>query len=145
MKKKSPRAESFIATRNQHLLETVEDYVEIIFDLINLKGEARVTDIAECLGVSHVTVVKTIGRLKSKGYLLSEPYQPITLTEKGLSLASFSKKRHSFLLEYLMMLGVPKETAEIDAEGIEHHISAPTFEALQRHFEQIKEARQNDL
>jgi DtxR family manganese transport transcriptional regulator len=138
MKKKSLRAESFIATRNHHLSETAEDYVEMIHDLICLKGEARVSDIADCLGVSHVTVVKTIGRLKKKGYLQGEPHRPITLTEEGTRLAAFSKQRHSFLLEYLILLGVPKETAQIDVEGMEHHVSPVTFEALQKHFEYLK-------
>ncbi len=137
--KKYGRAESFIATRDRHLSETAEDYVEIIIDLIDLKKEARVCDIAECLGVSHVTVVKTIGRLKKKGYLQSDAHRTITLTEEGLRLAAFSRKRHHFLLEYLMALGVPKETAAIDVEGIEHYVSALTLDAFQKHFDQIKE------
>lgn len=140
MKKKCKRAEPFIATREHHLSETAEDYVEIVFDLISLKGEARTCDIAEHLGVSHVTVIHTIERLKKKGYLRSKQYQPVTLTEEGIKLASFSKKRHLFLLKYLTALGVPENVAEIDVEGMEHHISQTTIEALQKHLELLKKA-----
>lgn len=138
MKNASTRAESFIATRDHHVSEIAEDYVEIIADLIHCKGEARVCDIAEHLGVSHVTVIRTIGRLKKKGYL--DASQPITLTQEGMQLARFSKQRHDFLLEYLMALGVPKEVASIDVEGMEHHVSPQTLEAFQNHLEQIKQA-----
>ena len=133
MKKKCVRAEPFIATRNHHLSETAEDYVEIVSDLISMKGEARTCDIAEQLGVSHVTVVRTIERLKKKGYLRSEQYQPITLTGEGKKLAAFSKERHRLLLEYLIALGIPEPIAAIDVEGMEHHISPTTIAALQKH------------
>lgn len=141
MKKKCTRAEPFIATRNHHLSETAEDYVEIVSDLTSLKGEARTCDIAKHLGVSHVTAIRTIERLKKKGYLTSEQYQPIMLTEEGHKLASFSKERHQFLLEYLKILGVPEDIAAIDVEGMEHHISQATLDAFKRHFDILKENR----
>ena len=128
----SSRAKPFIATRRHHLLETAEDYVELVADLIQSKGEARISDIATRLGVSHVTVVRTIRRLQRKGYLYTEPYKPITLTENGENLALFSKSRHDFLLKYLISLGVPEEIAAIDVEGMEHHISVETLEAFRR-------------
>lgn len=132
------RARTFIATRQSHLLETAEDYVEMILELIDLKQEARVCDIAASLGVSHVTVVKTLNRLKKKGYVENCANKPITLTQEGLHLAALSKKRHQFLLQYLMALGVPKEIAEVDVEGIEHHVSMRTLEAFERHFNDLK-------
>lgn len=138
MKKKCARAEPFIATRSHHLSETAEDYVEIVSDLTALKGEARTCDIAQQLGVSHVTVIRTVERLKKKGYLLSKQHQPVTLTAAGKELASFSKQRHQFLLEYLKALGVPDPIAAIDVEGMEHHISKETLEAFQKHLEQLK-------
>ncbi len=133
MKKKYSRAEPFIATRNHHILETLEDYVEIVADLISEKGEARTCDIANHLGISHVTAVRVIDRLKKKGYLLSEQHRPITLTEEGRKLARFCKERHSFLLEYLETLGVSKLQASIDVEGIEHHVSPETLSAFKQH------------
>jgi DtxR family manganese transport transcriptional regulator len=128
--RETQRAESFIATRNHHLLETAEDYVELVADLIQSEGEARTRDLAVRLGVSHVTVVNTIQRLQQKGYLHAQPHKPITLTEKGKQLAAFSKSRHDFLFEYLISIGVPEEIAAIDTEGMEHHISVETLEAF---------------
>lgn len=138
MKKHSPRAEPFIATRLHHLQETAEDYVEIVADLISQKGEARTCDIADQLGVSHVTVVKTLKRLEKKGYLVSLQHQPITLTFEGEKLAKASKQRHQFLFDYLVALGVPEEVALIDVEGIEHHISPLTLDVFKKHLEFLK-------
>lgn len=135
----SMRAESFIATRNHHQTETAEDYVEIISDLITQKGRARTCDIAKHLGVSHVTVIRTIERLKKRGYVYYEQYQPIHLTEEGLKLATISKEKHRFLLEYLLALGVPESIAAIDVEGMEHHISPETIEAFQKHLALLKD------
>ena len=134
MKKNCRRSEPFIETRNHHESELAEDYVEIISDLISLKGEARVSDLSEYLGVSHVTVIRTIERLKKKGYLHSTPNQPIALTDEGTKLAKFSKERHVFLLKYLTALGIPENIAAIDVEGMEHHVSETTMDAFRRHF-----------
>lgn len=133
MKKKCPRAEPFIATRNHHLSELAEDYVEIISELIAEKGEAKICDLAEHFGVSHVTVIRAVERLKKKGYLNTDRHHPLTLTDEGAKLAAFSKARHLFLLKYLAFLGVPDHVAVIDVEGMEHHISQTTMEAFQRH------------
>lgn len=126
------KAQPFIETRNHHESELAEDYVEIIAELISLRGEARVSDIAKCLGVSHVTVVRTIERLKKKGFLCAEPHQPITLSTEGQALAKFCRERHLFLLKYLTALGVPESVAAIDVEGMEHHISQTTMEAFKK-------------
>jgi DtxR family manganese transport transcriptional regulator len=131
--KKNMKSEPFEATRSHHDAEKAEDYVEIIADLILMKGRAKVCDIANHLGVSHVTVIRTIERLKKKGYVYAEPHQPISLTEEGTKLAVFSKERHNFLMEYLMILGVPEQIAAIDVEGMEHHISETTIAAFEKH------------
>ena len=132
---KTDRATSFIATRQRNLLETAEDYVELVAELIASKGAARACDIATRLGVSHVTVVRTLRRLQQKGYLHAEPHRPITLTKSGEELALFSKSRHDFILKYLLAIGVPEEIALIDTEGMEHHISLQTLEAFHRQME----------
>ena len=121
---------AFIATRHHHLSEIAEDYVELVADLVQSKGEARTGDIASCMGVSHVTVVRTLRRLQRKGYLHVEPHKSIALTKSGEELAAFSKSRHDLLFRYLVSLGVPEEVAAIDAEGMEHHISLQTLEAF---------------
>ena len=132
MTKLALKAQPFIETRSHHESELAEDYVEIIAELISLRGQARVSDIARCLGVSHVTVVRTLERLKKKGFLCSDPHAPISLSNEGLELAKFCKERHLFLLEYLTALGVPENVAAIDVEGMEHHISQTTIEAFQK-------------
>ena len=141
--KKTSRATAFIETRKQHLSEIGEDYAEIVFDLIKLKGEARTCDIAKQLGVSHVTVLRTIKRLENKDLFLTENHQPIKLTKKGLELAIFSKNKHEFLLQYLLRLGVSEETASIDVEGMEHHISEETLQALKKHLALLHKSPQS--
>lgn len=122
----------FERTRQDHSLETAEDYVELIARLIEETGEARAVDLASRLGVSPVTVGKTIKRLVREGYVTSEPYRSIFLTAKGKRLAKESEERHAIVLDFLISLGVPVKTAEADAEGIEHHVSAETLAAMKR-------------
>ena len=124
---------SFRRTRSDHAQETAEDYVELIDDLIRDAGEARAVDVARRLGVTHVTVTKTLARLKREGLLTSEPYRSIFLTPKGKRLADKSRKRHELVVDFLLALGVPRADAEADAEGIEHHISPKTLQAMKRH------------
>ena len=119
-------------TRSDHAREAAEDYVELIDDLIREIGEARAVDIARRLGVTHVTVSKTLGRLKREGLITSEPYRSIFLTPKGKRLADKSRKRHQLVVDFLLALGVPRPDAETDAEGIEHHISLKTLQAMKR-------------
>ncbi len=124
------RSRPFIATRRHHDLEMAEDYTELIAGLIETKGEARTCEIAKSFGVSHVTAIRTLKRLQVQGYVETAPHQPVTLTSKGQKLAAMSKNRHETLLAFLLKLGVSKKAAEIDAEGMEHHISAETLRAI---------------
>ena len=126
-------ADRFQRTRDDHSRENAEDYVELIEALITETGEARAVDLAERLGVSHVTVSKTVQRLQREGYVTSQPYRSIFLTDKGREVASASRERHELVLKFLEALGVSNETAEIDAEGIEHHVSDETLEAMRRY------------
>ena len=123
-------------TRSDHAQETAEDYVELIDDLIRKAGEARAVDVARSLGVTHVTVTKTLARLKREGLLTSEPYRSIFLTPKGKRLADRSRQRHELVVDFLLALGVPRTDAETDAEGIEHHISPRTLRAFKRFVQQ---------
>lgn len=119
-------------TRLEHAMETAQDYVEAISDLAAAHGEARAVDLAKSLGVSHVTVVRTVARLQRDGYLSAKPYRSIFLTEKGSQLAEESRRRHEIVVAFLKGLGVSEETAQIDAEGIEHHVSPETLAAFER-------------
>jgi DtxR family transcriptional regulator, manganese transport regulator len=129
------QAENLSQTRRQHAHETAEDYVEAIADLIEDTGEARVVDLAKRLGVTHVTVNRTVIRLQKVGYVTSQPYRAIFLTEAGRELASACKTRHQIVVEFLYSLGISRRVAEKDAEGIEHHVSPRTLAAFKKTLE----------
>lgn len=122
-------------TREARSLEIAHDYVEMISDLIRDEGEARVVDIARRLGVSHVTVNRTVGRLKKQGLVVTERYRSIFLTERGAALAQEMRHKHMIVLEFLTSLGVPRKIAQVDAEGIEHYVGAETLKAFKRHLD----------
>jgi DtxR family manganese transport transcriptional regulator len=126
-----PPAESFHRSRRDRAGEIAQDYVEAIADLSATLGEARVTDLARRLGVTHVTVNRTLARLQSAGYVNTKPYRAIFLTAAGQKLAMESKQRHETVVAFLLSLGIPKKVAELDAEGIEHHVSPETLVALE--------------
>jgi DtxR family manganese transport transcriptional regulator len=124
------QARRFGKTRTAQSAALLEDYVELIADLLATGGEARPTDVARRLGVSHVTAIKTIARLKRKGLATGRPYRGIFLTAEGQSLAARVRARHRLVVDVLLALGVPTEAAESDAEGIEHHVSETTLTAF---------------
>lgn len=126
------QAEGLRSTRDAHAREIAEDYVEAIADLTETVGEARVTDLARRLGVTHVTVNRTVSRLQQAGYVTSQPYRAIFLTETGRKLAAVSKRRHETVVRFLRTVGVPEAAAQRDAEGIEHHVSPETLAAFER-------------
>ncbi|MBL4592041.1 MAG: manganese-binding transcriptional regulator MntR [Phycisphaerales bacterium] len=123
-------SERFVSTRRAHRDETAEDYTEAIDQLITQHGCARVGELAELMGVSHVTVTRIIARLQREGLVETERRKPITLTQSGQLVARASRMRHEVVLGFLLAAGVPIEQARIDAEGIEHHVSQETLEAL---------------
>jgi DtxR family transcriptional regulator, manganese transport regulator len=130
------QARTLRQTRREHATETAEDYVEAIAELTAASGEARAVDLAHRLGVSHVTVIRTVARLQRDGYVSTEPYRSIFLTPKGTRLADESGRRHAVVVAFLKSLGVPEPVAQNDAEGIEHHVSPETMAAFKRHLEQ---------
>lgn len=124
------QVESFRQTRNNRRTELVEDYVELIADLIDHDGEARQVEIAQRLGVAQPTVAKMLKRLASDGLIQQRPYRGVFLTDEGKELARLSRERHRIVEAFLCALGISPETARIDAEGIEHHVSAETLDAF---------------
>ena len=123
---------SFKKVRDAHKSENTEDYLEIIADLLNSKGEARIVDIASKLDIAQATANKTIQRLQNQGFVKKKPYRSIFLTLKGQQVASISKKRHIIVLTFLKNLGLDNKTAEADAEGIEHHVSDKTLKKMEQ-------------
>jgi DtxR family manganese transport transcriptional regulator len=135
------RAEQFRRVRDAHQTELAEDYVELVADLIEETGEARIVDLAERLGVTKATVNNAIQRLQRDGLVTSQPYRSIFLTEKGRALAIASRERHQVVRDMLLALGVDAETAEADAEGIEHHVSEPTLAAFRKFLRKARRGR----
>lgn len=127
----------FVRARKARSTEVAEDYVELIGDLIASRGEARAADIARSLGVKQATVSNVVGRLARDGFVTTQPYRSIFLTKKGERLAVMSRTRHAIVQKFLIAIGVPLQTAEIDAEGMEHHVSAETLAILERFTETL--------
>jgi DtxR family manganese transport transcriptional regulator len=122
----------FQQTRAAHAGEQAADYVELIHELIERHGEARLVDIASRMGVSHVTANKTVARLQRDGLVQKRPYRAVFLTDEGRKLAEAGREKHAVVVRFLCALGVEKEQACIDAEGLEHHISDMTLAAMVR-------------
>lgn len=125
-------ADVFRSVREAHVMETAEDYVELIDDLIGAKGEARLVDVAEHLGISQPSASKTLARLQRDGFITSEPYRAIFLTTAGKELAAQTRKRHDMVYRFFLALGLPEAVALRDSEGVEHHVSDETLAAFER-------------
>jgi len=126
------QAERFNQARTAQAMALLEDYTEMIDDLIRDHGEARVTDIARQMGVTHPTAAKAVARLKREGLAVSRPYRGVFLTEEGAAMAGRVRARHRIVVDVLLALGVPEDAAEMDAEGLEHHVSETTLAAFER-------------
>ena len=126
------QAGRFEQARRVQSMALLEDYAELIADLHATGGEARATDIARRLGVTHATAIKAITRLKREGLATARPYRGVFLTEEGEQLAARVKTRHRLVVDLLRAIGVPADAAEQDAEGIEHHVSDITLAAFAR-------------
>ncbi len=125
------QADRFARAREAQSVALLEDYVEMIGDLHAELGEARVADIAERMGVAQPTATKAIARLKREGLATSRPYRGVFLTEEGAALADRVRDRHRTVVAFLVAVGVPEDVAEMDAEGIEHHVSEHTLTAFE--------------
>jgi DtxR family manganese transport transcriptional regulator len=130
------QARRFEQTREARALSMLEDYTELIADLIAANGEARTTDIAQRLGIAHPTASKTIARLKREGLVTAKPYRGIFLTEAGMAMANKVRQRHRLVVDLLLAIGAPREAAEADAEGIEHYVSQATLKAFETYLRQ---------
>lgn len=118
-------------------LTRVEDYLEVVYDLITRKGYARPSDIAEHLGVSTASVTGMLQRLSGMGLIVYERYRGLTLTPKGEQLAKNIQQTHLTILRLLRVFGIEEAIAKEDAEGIEHHVHDATIERISRFVEFI--------
>ncbi|MCK7483208.1 MAG: metal-dependent transcriptional regulator [Candidatus Moduliflexus flocculans] len=108
-----------------------EDYLEAISHVVNRKGYAKVTDISKHLGCSAATVTEMFVRLSDRGLVNYEKYGGVTLTEKGRNIGTEIDARHQLIRDFLLVLGVTNEVAEIDACMIEHRVHQETLDHLQ--------------
>ena len=109
----------------------VEDYLERILELINTKGYARVVDIAQSLKISQASVTNMIQRMDADGLLKYERYRGMVLTASGEALAKSITRRHRILTDFLRLFGLDEDLIFHDVEGMEHHISPPTLNAIE--------------
>jgi len=111
-------------------LTRVEDYLEVIYGLIQEKGYARSVDIAELLQIKAASVTGMLQRLHEMELIVYERYRGLTLTAKGERLARDVQQRHLIILKFLRVLGIGDKVAREDAEGIEHHVHKITIERI---------------
>lgn len=116
--------------RNQNKNEILEDYVEAIQEISEIKGDVKNADLAIHFGVSQATINKNLKRLITSKLATSEPYRSIFLTNEGKKLAAISKEKHYIVYQFLIKLGVSKKVAQYDSEGIEHHVSDETLKLM---------------
>ena len=118
-------------TKKEERTDRMEDYLEVIYELIRQKGYATMVDISNYLNVSSPSVTKMIQRLDESGYLDYEKYRGIRLTDDGIKIAKSIHNRHEILAQFFRMIGVDDEIANNDAEGIEHHLHHETLKKLE--------------
>jgi len=122
---KAPRKRS--AHDRAGVTESMEDYLECIFDLENTKGYACVSDVAEALGLNRASTSIMVKRLGKLGYLRYEPYRGFALTDEGSRVAEKIRKRHAMLAELFQSMGLNQRDHLYDIEGLEHHLSDRAF------------------
>jgi Mn-dependent DtxR family transcriptional regulator len=139
-KKSESRLESIKAAHKsaKSKMARIEDYLEVIAELVELKGYATTLDVSRYMNVSAPSVTKMLQRLDENGYLRYEKYRGINLTPKGNSLADAIRQKHGILLEFFEILGIEHETANQDAEGIEHHLNPKTIRQLRKFITYLK-------
>ena len=134
-KKNDKRLESIKAahqTTRTGSSSRMEDYLEVISELVELKGYATTLDISRYMDVSAPSVTKMLQRLDENEYLEYEKYHGINLTDKGNHLADSIRQKHGILLEFFEILGIGHDTANQDVEGIEHHLNPKTIRQLRK-------------
>jgi len=125
-------AQGFLQVRQAHRSELVDDYIELIADLIQERGEVRQVELAARLGVAQPTVAKMLKKLSAAGLIRQLPYRGVFLTAEGEVIAARSRKRHQIVESFLLALGISADTARRDAEGLEHYVSEETLAVFQR-------------
>ena len=133
--KKGERLESIKKVHSQKsskLTTKMEDYLEVISELVELKGYATPIDISNYMNVSPPSVTKMLQRLDKDGYIEYTRYSGLKLNPTGKNLANEIRQKHSDLLEFFEIIGVDSSIANQDVEGIEHHLNPKTMKQLRK-------------
>jgi Mn-dependent DtxR family transcriptional regulator len=126
------------SVKKEDRTDRMEDYLEVIYELIQEKGYATTVDISSYLNVCSPSVTKMMQKLDETGYLIYEKYRGIKLTNEGTRIARNIRNRHGLLAEFFMLIGIDEETANNDAEGIEHHLHPETMKKLEEFINELK-------
>ena len=126
------------SVKKEDRTDRMEDYLEVIYELVQQKGYATTVDISGYLNVSSPSVTKMMQKLDETGYLKYEKYRGIRLTNEGIRIARNIRNRHGLLAEFFKIIGVDEETANNDAEGIEHHLHPETMKKLEEFINELK-------
>ncbi|SPC33627.1 Iron (Metal) dependent repressor, DtxR family [Candidatus Nitrosocaldus cavascurensis] len=138
------RLESIKAAHSKHGMggrgrtQRMEDYLEVIYELMEHKGYVSMSDISNYLNVSSASVTKMVQRLHESGYIEYEKYRGIRMKDKGLEIAKMIRERHSILIELLLLLGIEEEDAHRITEGIEHYFDNRSLKRLEQLIQIIK-------
>jgi DtxR family Mn-dependent transcriptional regulator len=122
----------------------VEDYLRIVYEIVETKGYARIRDISKALGVKPSTVVEMMRKLHEQGLVIYEKYGGITLTSRGKVMAETVKRRHDTFKRFLEIILVPDDVAARDAHILEHQLDPKTILQFTRFVEFITQATETD-
>ncbi|MFZ1875803.1 MAG: transcriptional regulator MntR [Nitrososphaeraceae archaeon] len=125
-------------TIRENRTDRMEDYIEVIYELVLQKGYATTVDISDYLNVSSPSVTRMMKKLHETGFLRYEKYRGMSLTDKGIEVAKSIRERHGILAEFFKMIGVQNDVANEDAEGIEHHLHSETLKKLEDFVRNLK-------
>jgi Mn-dependent DtxR family transcriptional regulator len=117
----------------------MEDYLEVIYELLKEKGYVKSKDISRILNVKASTVTIMLKALAEKKLINYEKYGGITLTEEGIKKAEEISRKHKIIIDFLLLLGIDEKQANLEAEGIEHIISDETLRKIEKLYNLIKE------
>jgi len=119
--------------------KTIEDYVELLYDLQKDKKIVHTNDIANKLNIKPSSVTEIFKKLSDEGYLNYKKYTGATLTKKGRKIAKETKKKHNVLMDFLILLGIDKKIAESDACEMEHILHPSTMNAIIKFVEVVQQ------
>ena len=123
---------------NEKITARVEDYLEIIYQQLEVSQKIKAVDISKKLGISRASVTEALQKLAQRGYIVYEKNSPIELTEIGEKIAKEVILKHNILCDFFTeVLKVEKEEAEINACRIEHVITEKAFEKIKKMVETL--------